>query len=164
MRILIDQKELERANRFLSQAALEARERSTCSRRRCGAVVVLEDVVIGRGYNSPANKLEGQRRCQCDKSTYHPKVTDKTCCVHAEVRAIHDALRTVGTRSLTKAQLFFTAVDKDNHQLRSGKPYCTLCSKQALDVGIGEWVLAHPEGITVYSAAKYNEISYQYSE
>ena len=33
------------------------------------------------------------KRCTCDKASYHRKVTDKTCCIHAEQRAIMNALR-----------------------------------------------------------------------
>jgi hypothetical protein len=35
---------------------------------------------------------ENQRRCSNDKDKYNKKVTDKTCCVHAEQRAIMNAL------------------------------------------------------------------------
>lgn len=46
--------------------------------------------------------------------------------------------------------------------LKAGKPYCTICSKMALDVGIAEFVLWHEEGITVYDTKEYNELSFQY--
>lgn len=46
----------------------------------------------------------------------------------------------------------------------AGKPYCTICSKMALDAGVSEWVLWHDKGITIYDANEYNEISFGHLE
>lgn len=48
--------------------------------------------------------------------------------------------------------------------VKAGKPYCTICSKLALDVGIKEFALWHEEGITIYNTEEYNTLSYQYNE
>lgn len=55
-------------------------------------------------------------------------------------------------------------LDEYNGKIISGKPYCTICSKLALDVGISEFVLWHNEGICVYNTIEYNEISFGYKE
>ncbi|HNU96284.1 MAG TPA: deaminase [Candidatus Magasanikbacteria bacterium] len=136
---------------------------STCERAKCGCVIVKDGKVIGQGFNSPPLNTEKQRRCLFDKNTYNPKVTDKTCCIHAEQRAIMDALRN-NPDKLIGSTLYFIRLDEDKTPARAGKPYCTICSKMALDVGIVEFVLWHDQGICVYNTDEYNTLSYQYQE
>lgn len=97
------------------------------------------------------------------KDGYHKKVTDKTCCVHAEQRAIMDALRK-NSEKLSGSRLYFIRLDKAGNTSKAGKPYCTICSKMALDAGISEFVLWHEEGICVYDTEEYNTLSYEYTE
>ena len=141
----------------IKQAAL-----STCQRARCGSVIVSSESIIGRGYNSPPGNKESQRKCTCKKEDYDKKVTDKTCCIHAEQRAIIDALKN-HPEKIKNSTIYFARIDKDNKLIFSGAPYCTICSKLALDVGITEFVLGHEQGITVYSTEEYNEISYEFN-
>ena len=141
------------------QQAKEIAKKSTCQRQKCGAVIVNNNQIIGQGFNSPPS--ESQRRCNIKKDQYHQKVTDKTCCVHAEQRAIMDALKR-NPDKLKGSQLFFMRLDLDNNVLFAGQPYCTICSKMALDVGIKEFILYHKDGIKSYNTEKYNEISYLY--
>jgi deoxycytidylate deaminase len=142
-------------------AAAEAAGKATCERARCGTVIVRENEIIGHGYNSPPNNDEHQRRCGCSKESYHKKVTDKTCCVHAEQRAILDALRK-NPEKLPGSRLYFIRVDEGGKPKRSGKPYCTICSKMALDVGIDEFVLWHEAGVCVYDTKEYNALSFSF--
>lgn len=90
MKLLTDDEE-KKAMEYINQAAGIALQ-ATCERARCGCVIVENDEIIGTGFNSPPGEREDQRRCKNDKNNYHKKVTDKTCCVHAEQRAIMNAL------------------------------------------------------------------------
>lgn len=135
---------------------------STCDRSRCGSIIVKNNEIIGLGFNSPPQDDESQRRCAVDKDYYHKKVTDKTCCVHAEQRAIIDALKN-NPEKLEGARLYFIRLNDDGTPARADKPYCTICSKMALDSGIAEFVLWHKDGICVYNTGEYNNISFQYS-
>jgi deoxycytidylate deaminase len=146
----------------MQRAIVQARN-ATCARRHCGAVVVKDGVVLGEGFNSPAGGDRSVVRCQYDKTQYHPKVTDKTCCMHAEVRAMLMALRQYPEK-VPGATLFFVSVDALGEKQFSRNPYCTVCSKLALDVGLKEFVLWHRSGITAYNTAEYNELSYAYTE
>lgn len=143
--------------------AVEVAQNATCERSKCGSVIVQSNRIIGIGFNSPPQEIEEQRRCSCSKDSYHKKVTDKTCCVHAEQRAIMDALRK-NPDKLSGSRLYFIRLNDDDKPSRSGKPYCTICSKMALDVGIVEFVLWHDKGICVYGTKEYNTISYQYKD
>jgi dCMP deaminase len=156
----LEGKEKETALEFLLSAA-EIAKRATCERARCGSVITSGKAIIGTGYNSPAGNLESQRRCGAHKDSLHDKVTDKTCCIHAEQRAIFDALK--NHPDLIKgATLYFTRIDKTDKVKKSGKPYCTICSKSALDVGIRYFVLWHEDGICAYDTEEYNLLSYRY--
>lgn len=141
---------------------------STCQRSRCGSVIVQYNKIIGSGYNSPPQNDEKQRRCSYSKESYHKKVTDKTCCVHAEQRAIMDALRNNHLRNypdiITGSRLYFIRLDEQGSPSHAGKPYCTICSKMALDVGIGEFVLWHEQGMGIYNTREYNLLSFQFEE
>ncbi len=148
------------AQRYMEQAAHVAAD-AACHRRLCGSVIVSDDRIIGRGFNSPPHALDSQRRCNVSKDSYDRKVSDKTCCVHAEQRAIFDALRQ-HPKEIIGSRLYFTSIDREGQIKRSRRPYCTLCSKSALDVGVAEFVLWHEEGICVYDTREYNDLSYHF--
>ena len=153
-------KKKDEADVYLS-AAGEIARRSTCMRSKCGSVIVQNGKVIGKGYNSPPGNIEEQRRCKCDKAEYHRKVTDKTCCVHAEQRAILDAVKNY-PEEIPGSVLYFVRLGDPGHV--SGRPYCTICSKMCLDVGIRLFILRQKEGICAYTAEEYNRLSYQYTD
>jgi len=94
---------------------------------------------------------------------YNKKITDKTCCVHAEQRAIMDALRNNPSK-IEGSRLYFMRLDKDNNTTKAGKPYCTICSKMSLDVGIKEFTLWHENGIGIYNTDEYNTLSFEYTD
>ena len=147
---------------FLERAAVVARG-ATCHRARCGSVIVKDGVVVGEGSNSPPGGLESQRRCSNEKDAYHRKVTDKTCCVHAEQRAIMDALRRTPDK-VRGSRLYFIRVDEDGDLTRAGAPYCTICSKMSLDAGVSEFVLWHEDGVCVYDTEEYNDLSFRFGQ
>jgi len=159
MRIL-EGKEGSEAEKLFLKAAEIARS-ATCQRSRCGSIIVAHSEIIGTGYNSPAGEDERQRRCKEDKENLHRKVTDKTCCVHAEQRAIMDALRH-HPEQIAGSALYFIRLDERGEIERAGKPYCTICSKMALDTGINEFLLWQEEGIFAYETGEYNKLSYGY--
>jgi len=157
MKYLLDERE---ALKFIKKAA-EVALNSTCLRSKCGSIIVKDKEIIGTGFNSPPNNSESQRRCSCLKDSYHKKITDKTCCVHAEQRAIMDALRR-NPDKIQGSSLYFVRL-KENKISKSGKPYCTICSKMALDSGIKEFILYHEEGICVYDTEEYNDLSFKFN-
>jgi deoxycytidylate deaminase len=144
---------------FFHQAAQEAKK-ALCTRALCGAVVVQHGTVIGRGYNAPPQ--DAHSACMCDEElvTSPKQKSDRTCCVHAEWRALFDAVRTVG--DLTGSELFFTRVDTEGNILKSGVPYCTVCSRLALDLNLARFWLWHEDGVRAYPTNKYNMLSYQF--
>ncbi len=143
------------------QESFEVAKKSPCFRSRCGSVIIYDEQIIGSGFNSPPlnKKLD---YCLKDDLPKDFK-SDKTCCVHAEQRAIMDALK-INPEKINGSRLYFIRLDENNNILKAGKPYCTICSKMALDSGISEFVLWHEEGITVYNTEEYNNLSFQYKD
>ena len=161
MRILSNIEEKE-AIRFIDEAARVA-QNSGCERKKCGSVIVKDGHIIGKAFNGPPGNLESQRRCSISKDSYHAKLTDKSCCIHAEERAIMNTLRTSPDK-IIGSRLYFVRLDEHGKKEPSGKPWCTLCSKMALEAGIKEFVLWHKSGITVYETDEYNTLSFEYRE
>lgn len=148
---------------YFKEAAKEA-QNAICLRSRCGSVVVDETgTIIGRGYNAPPQDDISIARCDRKHELDASFKSDKTCCVHAEQRAIMDALKNNPDR-LNGATLYFIRLDDSSEMKYSGKPYCTICSKMSLDVGIKYFALYHKEGIGIYDTKEYNELSFAYKE
>ena len=149
-------KEEKKAIEYMNKAA-EIASNSNCLRSKCGSIIIKENEIIGLGFNSPPQnkKLE---HCLKDSLPENFK-SDKTCCVHAEQRAIMDALRK-NPDKLLGSVLYFIRLDEKGEKTKAGKPYCTFCSKMALDVGIAEFVLWHEQGICSYDTEEYNAISF----
>ena len=134
---------------------------STCYRARCGSVIIKNGEIIGEGYNSPPGNIK-LKECLID-SLPEEFVSDKTCCIHAEDRAIRDALKRF-PNDLENSRIYFTRINENGEVVKSKEPYCTWCSKTSLDVGILEFVLWHEEGIAVYDTKEYNELSFKHNQ
>lgn len=132
-----------------------------CLWAKCGTVIVNKGEIIGVGYNAPPLDKEENRTCLKEFNPGKPKY-DKTCCMHAEWRAIMDAMKR-NSEKLNGSKLYFTRVDEGGNTKKSGKPYCTVCSRLALDSSISEFLLWHEEGICAYPTDEYNKLSYQYN-
>lgn len=145
---------------FFEEAAREAMK-ALCLKDKCGSVVVIDGEIVGRGFNGPPLNDANWRKCHLNLVHSQKPKSDRTCCVHAEVRAITSALMGRG-QLLTGGTLYFTRVDEAGEILRSGPPYCTLCSRAALEAGLKNFALWHEEGIRLYDTVEYNELSYAF--
>ena len=144
---------------FIEEAANEAKK-ALCLRDKCGAIIVLNEEIIGKGFNGPANGDADSQKCTLDLTESTKPKSDRTCCVHAEWRAIIDAIR--NKKNIQGSSLYFSRVDDKGNILHSGPPYCTVCSRLALDTGIVNFVLLHDTGVRIYDTKEYNELSYQF--
>ena len=150
----------EEAAHWMTEAAKVARG-ALCLRAKCGAVIVRGNERISAGYNAPPLDREENRTCAEERGGGKPSY-DKTCCVHAEWRAIMEALKK-NPKKIEGSKLYFTRIDADGNIKKSGKPYCTVCSRLALDSGIKTFLLWHSEGICEYRTDEYNRLSYDYT-
>lgn len=140
--------------------ASEIAKSALCHRAKCGAVIVKDGIIIGSGYNAPP--LDGEENRTCDTREYKAKPGyDRTCCIHAEWRAMIEALKN-HPEKIKNSKLYFCRVSDDGKVLKSGEPFCTVCSRLALDIGIGHFLLWHNDGICEYDTYEYNELSHKY--
>ena len=159
MRDITNAFEIKNAEIYFAKAAKLALK-SKCLKDKCGAVIVHNNEIIGRGWNSPPNNASVD---YCIKNALPSDFkSEKHCSLHAEQRAVMDALKNYPhLKRFRDTRIYFTRVEADSGDLiPSGKPYCTICSKMALDAGIKEWALWHKWGITVYDSKEYNKFSF----
>lgn len=147
---------------IIDYATQEARK-ATCLRSKCGTVIVKNEEIIGTGFNSPPAGQEAQRRCLRKKEVGPGFKSDRTCCIHAEQRAIMDALRK-NPDKIIGSTLYFIRLDENGFPKRSGEPYCTHCSKLALDSGVAEFVLWRDGELSFYKTDEYNDLSYKFGK
>ncbi len=144
----------------LIQRLIGIAKMSKCKRSKCGAMVTNHSMgftgngMVGEGWNSQPCDIDAP--CFKDSLPANFK-SDRTCCVHAEVRAINNS------RGLCKGGiLYFMRLNANEEPEDCGEPYCTICSKAALDAGIKRFVLYHSDGWRSYDANYYNTLSFQY--
>lgn len=152
---------MRQSHEYYFEQAQKVAQQATCSRAHCGSVIVAESgQIIGRGYNAPPLGDESQRMCDAQLDKTIKQNNDKTCCVHAEWNAILDALKNHADK-IQGSTLYFMRVGEKGEFTGSGKPYCTVCSRLALESGIAQFGLWHEEPV-MFDAATYNMQSYAY--
>lgn len=143
------------------QVAAEVAGRAECERASCGAVIADESGdIIATGFNGPP--LGSQSSSMCSKKLNNnskPKY-DKTCCVHAEWRAIIAACKS--SKTIDRGTLYFMRIDDSGDFANAGEPYCTVCSRLAIESGLAEFVLWNKDGADIYPVGEYNDKSYMY--
>lgn len=154
---LVAEEKKKYADYFMREALKEC-DHSGCLSSQSGCVIVLDHQIIGKGTNSPPGN-EKIEKCVKDELPSDFR-SDKSCCLHAEERAIMDALRRNPSK-LRGSSLYYIR-KKEGKQVFAGKPFCTICSKLALDAGIKEFILWHENGMTVYDTKEYNQLSFVY--
>lgn len=153
---------MENNHLFYFEKAAEQARLATCHRAKCGALVVSKDgEILCEGFNAPALNDESLRRCdRVYDLTIKPKY-DKTCCIHAEWNAIINALKNHGNK-IDGGTLYFMRVDKDGNFTDAGKPFCTVCSRLAVQSGLGYFALWVEDKPKIYDVKLYDTDSYEY--
>lgn len=124
------------------QAAAEIAQFATCYKARCGSVIIdSQGLIMGKGFNAPPLGLESQRQCDRQWDFASKPKYDRTCCIHAEWNAIFDALSQGDSLHERDATLYFMRVDAQGNWTEAGEPYCTVCSRLALQAGVKYFAL-----------------------
>ena len=126
--------------------------RATCLRRRYGAIIVKDKIIISTGYNGAPR---GEANCIdtgiCERERLHvPKGQNYELCVavHAEQNAIINA----GPADMEGATMYSVGINADG-SLASGKP-CLLCRRMLVNAKLGEVVYLETDGSTVHCRPK----------
>lgn len=126
---------ISKENYYLDIAQTVA-ERSTCMRKKYGAIIVKNDVIISTGYNgSPRGRKNCNELqfCMREKLQIPSGERYELCrAVHAEANAIIAAPRD----QMLGATLYMSCVDPSNHSLVMGTNSCMMCKRQVINAGI----------------------------
>ena len=116
-------------------------ERSTCLRRKYGAIIVRNDEIISTGYNGAPR---GRKNCsdigRCAREELHiPSGQRYELCrsVHAEANAIISASR----RDMIGATLYLVGRDGVTNALLTDAMSCAMCKKMIIKSGIQKVVI-----------------------
>lgn len=111
-------------------------ERSTCLRRKYGAIIVRNDEIISTGYNGAPR---GRRNCsdlgRCTRESLNiPSGERYELCrsVHAEANAIISAPR----QGMLDATLYLVGRDARSGELLHDTTSCSMCRRQIINAGI----------------------------
>lgn len=125
---------------YLSIARQIAR-RSTCIRRKFGAIIVKDDAIVSSGYNGAPRKMPNcidLKKCPREILKIGPGERYELCRgVHAEANAIVNAAR-VGANVLGGIMYIFG--ENRDGSIVSGKP-CKMCRRLIINAGIKEVVV-----------------------
>lgn len=132
-------KRVNKENYYLDIAQTVA-ERSTCLRRKFGAIIVKNDVIISTGYNGAPR---GRSNCTDTGSCIRDKLgiprgeRYELCrSVHAEANAIIAAQR----EQMLGATLYMVCVSPDG-SLYPGTSSCMMCKRLVINAGISQVVI-----------------------
>ena len=120
-------------------------QRSTCLRRRYGAIIVKNDEIISTGYNGAPR---GRKNCidlnRCIREEMNvPSGERYELCrsVHAEANCIISASR----RDMLGATLYLACKNGKTDELMPGTSSCTMCRRQIINAGIYQVVIRDTE-------------------
>jgi len=116
-------------------------ERSTCLRKKYGAIIVKNDEIIATGYNGAPR---GRKNCtdigRCIREEMKvPRGERYELCrsVHAECNAIISAQRS----QMIGSTLYMAGHDAATGQRLAGSDSCSMCKRQIINAGIAYVVI-----------------------
>lgn len=126
--------------------AEEVSARSTCRRKRFGAVIVRDDQIISTGYNGAPRGTPNCIElgvCPRDAAGIPAGQRYELCrSVHAEANAIIHAAR----REMLGGELYLACVDAKTGDLVSGARPCKMCTRFIINAGLVRVVVREGEG------------------
>ena len=120
-------------------------ERSTCLRRKYGAIIVRNDEIISTGYNGAPR---GRRNCsdlgRCTRETLRiPSGERYELCrsVHAEANAIISASR----RDMAGGTIYLVGRNAATGELLNDATSCLMCRRMIINAGLDRVVIRRTE-------------------
>ena len=111
-------------------------ERSTCMRRKFGAIIVKDDSIVSTGYNgAPRGRANCNEINFCIREKLNiPRGERYELCrsVHAEANAIIAASRD----RMLGSTLYMACVSPEDGSLFAGTSSCMMCKRQIINAGI----------------------------
>lgn len=116
-------------------------QRSTCLRRRFGAIIVKNDVIVSTGYNGAPRGRQNCNDlgvCMRDKLGIPRGERYELCrSIHAEANAIISASR----EQMLGSTLYLCCTDSKTGEVIGGMNCCMMCKRQVINAGISKVVI-----------------------
>ena len=133
-------------------------ERSTCLRKRYGAIIVKNDVIVSTGYNGAPR---GRKNCSdigsCMRDTLNsPRGERYELCrsIHAEANAIIAAAR----EQMIGADLYMACTDPADGSIVPNTCSCMMCKRQVINAGIARVIVReNKDEYTIYDVEDWVE-------
>lgn len=123
--------------------------RSTCMKRKYGAVLVKDDAVISTGYNGSPRGMENCcdiGNCPRIKRDMHQGEGYGICrAIHAEANALLNCSR----EQTIDADLYLTGINPKDSAIHRAKP-CPVCARMIIQAGIRNVILRIGDGADNY--------------
>ena len=153
-----NEKRVSKIDTYLNCAEVFA-YRSTCIKRKYGAVIVKDDVVISTGYNGAPRGFDScydLGKCPRIERNMHQGDGYGICrAVHAEANALLNCSRqqTIG------ADLYLVGINPQDNSLHKAKP-CPVCARTIIQAGINNVYLRVGEGADNYVVVQAKELEW----
>lgn len=154
----VSSKRVSKVDTYLNCAEVFA-YRSTCMKRKYGAVIVKDDVVISTGYNGAPRGFENCcdiGKCpRMDRNMHQGEGYGMCRAIHAEANALLNCSRqqTIG------ADLYLVGVNPGDNSIHEAKP-CPLCARTIIQAGIRNVYLRIGEGAENYIVVPATELKW----
>ena len=116
-------------------------DRSTCLRRKYGAIIVKNDEILSTGYNgAPRGRVNCSELGYCNREQLNiPSGQRYELCrsVHAEANAIISASR----RDMVGGTLYLVGRDARTGELLGDATSCSMCRRLVINAGLKEVVI-----------------------
>lgn len=137
--------------------------RSTCLKRKYGAVIVKDDVVISTGYNGSPRGFDNccdLGRCPRMERDMHQGEGYGICrAIHAEANALLNCSRqqTIG------ADLYLTGINPTDNSIHCAKP-CPICARSIIQAGIRNVIMRTGDGPDLYRVVPAESLEWYLEE
>lgn len=151
-------KRISKVDTYLNCAEIFA-YRSTCLKRKYGAVIVKDDAVISTGYNGAPRDFDSCYeigKCPRMERDMHQGDGYGICrALHAEQNALLNCSRqqTIG------ADLYLVCIEPSDNSIRSSKP-CPVCAKLIIQSGIKKVIMRVGEKADDYVEVPAKELEW----
>ena len=148
---------ISKENYYLDIAQTVA-ERSTCLRKKYGAIIVKNDTIVSTGYvGAPRGRKNCSDLCRCMRDEMNiPRGERCEMCrsVHAEMNAIINASR----EQMLDGVMYLAGVDAKTGELVKNACCCMMCKRLVLNAGITKVIVRETKDeFTVYETADWIE-------
>jgi len=133
-------------------------DRSTCLRRKYGAIIVKNDEIISTGYvGAPRGRINCTDLGYCTREKLNiPRGERYELCrsVHAEANAIISASR----RDMLGSTMYLAGRDAKTGELVNAACCCSMCKRMVINAGIERVIVRNtPDEYTIYEVNDWIE-------